>query len=295
MLTPTPPPPALKPQIADIKRVNSLASDTALFAREHVLVPTKPLAPLGEDGAQVAMARLLSGRAPLPPQQQTSGRRRTDGWASASMRSGASSRSGAGGRLSLLLDVGIGGGGGDDGGGAGGGYSDEGGGGTPYSRRSDRSFAFTAAAENPGDVELMDRGGGGGGGAAAALADRLTSRRRMVLAGGGSSSPLVLVGPSPSAPNLSAWLGGGSASASGQGQGQQQQPQHDALPPLPRRSPGPPPPPPAAAAAMGGALAPAPPPPLFRQLSEAFGQTALATVDALTRAASQPVLRKRAD
>lgn len=45
--------------VADVKRANGLLSDTGMFAREHVLIPTRQL-PLSED-SQVLIARLLTG------------------------------------------------------------------------------------------------------------------------------------------------------------------------------------------------------------------------------------------
>jgi hypothetical protein len=301
-----------KKQVSDIKRLNALASDTAIHAREHVLVPMKPLAPPGEDRAQLALARLLSGFPPGPSHPPShGGRRRAGGFCSeggggigggnSSMRSGASSRTaggaGYGGSSSVLpplhWGVGVGGGGGeggdlcepDDGECSGGG----GGPNSPYSRRSDR----TVSASEPGDVELMDRagaaaggGGGGLGGAARALAERVVSRRGRSQQG----PPVVVVGPSPSAPNLGAMLHRLSSASNGVADffsaGQQQAaaatataPPPTMLPPLPRRA--------SASNAGGGGQGGGT---LLRQLSTAFGTTALATVDALTRAASQPAL-----
>lgn len=307
-----------KPQVSDIKRLNALASDTAIHAREHVLVPTRPLAPPGEDRAQLALARLLSGFPPAAPQagghpHHHGGRRRAGmfcsdgggGGPGSSMRSGASSRTAGGGAaLPPLHHWGVSGGGGGDVCGEADDGECSGGAASPFSRRSDR----TVSASEPGDVELIDRagvggvgggvgGGGGLGGAARALAERVVSRR------GRSQQQQqqqvgVVVGPSPSAPNLGAMLhrlssasngvaeffGGAGASAAGSQQQQQPPPPppkplaapQPLLPPLPRRA--------SASSAGQGST------PLLRQLSTAFGTTALATVDALTRAASQPAL-----
>ncbi|KAI8471893.1 MAG: hypothetical protein J3K34DRAFT_520248 [Monoraphidium minutum] len=134
--------------VSDIKRANGLLSDSAMFAREFILIPTKQL-PMSED-AQVLFAKLLCGYgrdASLNAKE-----RRAPGTSAAVQLPGSPI---AGSRCGSEAE--------DDTG-------------TPYSRRSDRS------ASEPGDVELMERSAAGeflaNGGAGGFGSDKVRRRNR---------------------------------------------------------------------------------------------------------------------
>lgn len=113
--------------VSDIKRANGILSDNAMFAREHVKIPTGSI-PLSEE-SQVLLARLMSGYgrdASLNAKE-----RKAPGTASITQLPGSpsASRSSYFGSSEAVDD--------DPG--------------TPYSRRSDKS------SSEPGDVELIER------------------------------------------------------------------------------------------------------------------------------------------
>lgn len=166
--------------VSDIKRANGLLSDSAMFAREYINIPTRHL-PLSED-AQVLFARLLSGYgrdASLNTRE-----RKAPGTMAVVQLPGSPI---AGACCSEEDDTG-----------------------TPYSRRSDRS------ASEPGDVELIARQAGGefmaDGGAGGYGSDRVRRRHR---ASGTDAASAALQSASAAAIAAAGAIGGAADSAMG--------------------------------------------------------------------------------